>query len=85
MQQVMRGVIHGRTIKLDRDPEIADGSPVEIVVRTKSKLAPPPAWSADSPVTAAGLLAHGWTDEDDRILEEIYRDRKQDGRREPHE
>ena len=32
--------------------------------------------------TAAGMLADSWTEEDDRILEEIYRDRKRETRRE---
>lgn len=37
---------------------------------------PPPQWRPNSGITAAGLLAQEWTEEDDRILEEIERDRK---------
>ncbi len=43
---------------------------------------PPPGWQPGSKRTAAGMLADSWTEEDDRILEEIYRDRKLETRRE---
>jgi hypothetical protein len=43
---------------------------------------PPPGWQPGSRRTAAGMLADSWTEEDDRILEEIYRDRKRETRRE---
>jgi hypothetical protein len=43
---------------------------------------PPPGWQPGSKRTAAGMLADSWTEEDDRILEEIYRDRKRETRRE---
>lgn len=43
---------------------------------------PPPGWQPGSGRTAAGMLADSWTEEDDRIQEEIYRDRKRDTRRE---
>ncbi len=43
---------------------------------------PPPGWQPGSTRTAAGMLADSWTEEDDRILEEIYRDRKRETRRE---
>jgi hypothetical protein len=43
---------------------------------------PPPGWQPGSIRTAAGMLADSWTEEDDRILEEIYRDRKRETRRE---
>jgi hypothetical protein len=43
---------------------------------------PPPGWQPGSRRTAAGSLADSWTEEDDRILEEIYRDRKRETRRE---
>ena len=37
---------------------------------------PPPGWMPGGISSAAGLLAEEWTDEDDRILEAIQRDRK---------
>ena len=43
---------------------------------------PPPGWRPGQPSMTAGLLADSWTEEDDRILEEIYRDRKRETRRE---
>ena len=42
---------------------------------------PPPGWKPGQPSKTAGLLADSWTEEDDRILEEIYRDRKRETRR----
>ena len=42
---------------------------------------PPPGWRPGQPSKTAGLLADSWTEEDDRILEEIYRDRKRETRR----
>jgi hypothetical protein len=43
---------------------------------------PPPGWKPGHPSKTAGLLADSWTEEDDRILGEIYRDRKRESRRE---
>ncbi len=43
---------------------------------------PPPGWKPGQPSKTAGLLADSWTEEDDRILEQIYRDRKRETRRE---
>ena len=37
---------------------------------------PPPGWRPGGSATAAGLLAEEWTEEDDRILEQIQADRK---------
>lgn len=74
MNRIMRGVIHGRTIQLDHDIGLEDGQTVEVVVRTKSL----PGTSQ----TAAGMMAPFWSDEDDRIMQEIYRDRLVDDRRE---
>jgi hypothetical protein len=43
---------------------------------------PPPGWRPGQPSRTAGLLADSWTEEDDRILEQIYRERKRETRRE---
>ena len=43
---------------------------------------PPPGWQPGSKRAAAGMLADSWTEEDDRILKEIYRDRRRETRRE---
>jgi hypothetical protein len=83
MQKIMQGIVHGRTIELQGDPEVEDGSQVEIVLRMKRLPGPPPAWKSRSEQTAAGMMADHWTEEDDRILDEIYQDRKRDTRQEP--
>jgi hypothetical protein len=49
---------------------------VDVVLRTKQLPGPPLGWKPGSTETAAGMLADTWTPEDDRILEEIYEDRK---------
>ncbi|HQU44776.1 MAG TPA: hypothetical protein PK867_18320 [Pirellulales bacterium] len=37
---------------------------------------PPPGWKPGAPSQVAGMLADEWTEEDDRILEQIQADRK---------
>jgi hypothetical protein len=37
---------------------------------------PPPGWKPGAPSKVAGVLADEWTEEDDRILEQIQADRK---------
>jgi hypothetical protein len=45
--------------------------------RSPKKLpGPPPGWQPGSKRTAAGMLADSWTEEDDRILEQIQADRR---------
>ena len=82
MTKTIRGKVHGRTIELDDDSGIADGQEVEVELRImspKKKLpGPPPGWEPGAESTTAGLLADSWTDEDDRILEEIHQDRKRE-------
>ena len=80
MTQALHGVIHGRTIELDRDPGIEHGRVVEVVLRMQRLPGPPPAWKPGSTETAAGSLAESWTDEDDRIFQEIYEARKRSSR-----
>ena len=83
MNKVMLGTVHGRTIELDADPGIADGRKVEVLLRVKQPPGPPPGWKPGGQKTAAGMMADHWSEEDDRILEQIYADRKQDSRRGP--
>jgi hypothetical protein len=75
MVKILRGVIHGRMIELEETIDIEDGRMVEIIIRSKKLPGPPPGWRSGITETAAGLLAEHWTEEDDRILEEIERDR----------
>jgi hypothetical protein len=76
MDIVMQGVVHGKTIELETSPGIEDGRRVELVVRVKQLPGPPPAWKSGSTETAAGMMADYWAEEDDRILETIYQDRR---------
>ena len=82
MNRVLRGVVHGRTVALDTETGLKDGRTVEIVLRAKELPGPPPGWEPDGKETAAGMMASDWTDEDDRLLDQIYQDRKKNTRRE---
>ena len=78
MVKTMNGRMRGRTIELAEDPGLQDGQPVRVQVTP----VPPPAepWG-EGLRRCAGALAAEWTDEDDRILEEIHQDRKRESRR----
>jgi hypothetical protein len=67
-----------KTIELDEDPGIAEGQPVEITIKKLPGIQP---WG-EGLRRCAGALAAEWTEEDDKILEQIYQDRKRDTRRE---
>ena len=86
MTQTVHGIVRGRTIELDQQLDAAEGQEVEVQVkvigRKKGLPGPPPGWQPGSTHTVAGRLADSWTDEDDRILQEIYEDRKRETRRE---
>lgn len=86
MTKTLHGVVRGKIIELDEDLGVVDGQEVEIqltMLRPKKRLpGPPPGWEPGRPSRTAGVLADSSTEEDDRILEEIYRDRKLESRRE---
>ena len=86
MTQTVHGFVRGKTIELDDHLDVAEGQEVEVQVkvigRKKTLPGPPPGWQPGSTHTVAGRLADSWTDEDDRILQEIYEDRKRETRRE---
>ena len=82
MHILLRGVVRGRTVELDRDPGLEENRVVDVILRTKQLPGPPLAWKPGSTETAAGMLADTWTPEDDRILEEIYEERKRSTYRE---
>jgi hypothetical protein len=82
MTKKLRGVIHGKTIELESDAGLEDGRTVEVILRAQELPGPPPCWRPGSTETAAGMMASCWTTEDDRILDEIYRERKKDVPRE---
>lgn len=72
------GIVHGKTIELAEDLGVTDGQEVEVQVRI---IRPAKKWG-DGILRCAGAMAPYWTEEDDRILEEIYRDRKRSSHRE---
>jgi hypothetical protein len=74
----VHGVIHGKTIELTEDPGVADGQQVEIIIRT----VPTPRPWGEGLRRCAGAFAADWTEEDDRILEEIHQERRRDTRKE---
>jgi hypothetical protein len=79
------GMSDGQAVELIVTASPAPGPCDEEIGSRKSpkKLpGPPPGWQPGSKRTAAGMLADSWTEEDDRILEEIYRDRRRETRRE---
>ena len=65
-------------IELDSNPGIEDGRKVDLVLHVGKLPAPPPMWTPGGTETAGGMMAEYWTEEDDRLLEEIYQDRKRD-------
>jgi hypothetical protein len=71
MTRTMHGKVHGRTIELDEDPGVAEGQQVEITIKTVAARKP---WG-EGLRRCAGALADEWTEEDDRILEVIRRER----------
>lgn len=81
MAETIRGVIHGKTIELATDPCINDGQAVEVEVRIVRKAA---TWG-EGILRSAGAMAEYWTEEDDRILEQLRKDRHHESRPEPSE
>ena len=78
------GLVDGQAVELIVTPARSSGPHAEELGSSRSpkKLpGPPPGWQPGSRRTAAGMLADSWTEEDDRILEEICRDRKRETRR----
>jgi hypothetical protein len=73
------GRVHGKRIELDENLGLIEGQEVEIQIKVIKKIEP---WG-DGLRRCAGALADDWTDEDDRILEEIRQARKSDERAEP--
>ena len=78
MTRTLRGVIRGRTVELMEDLGVADGQQVEITIKTVASPAP---WG-EGLRRFAGAFAPDWTEEDDRIMEQIHQERKRDTRKE---
>ena len=78
MTRTLHGKVHGKTIELDEDLGVIDGQVVEVQV----KIVPSAKKWGEGLRRCAGALADEWTEEDDRVLNEIYQDRKRETRRE---
>lgn len=78
MTKILHGKVHGRTIELAEDLGLADGQEVEVSVRTVAPVGP--RQPGDGFLRTEGALANDphW----DAIMEEVYRERKNDTRRE---
>jgi len=77
MNKTTNGTIHGRTIELAEDLGLKEGQEVRVRVTSLPPAAGP---ATEGFRRSAGVLAKKWTEEDDRILEEIHQDRKHDSR-----
>lgn len=80
--KTLHGVVNGKTIQLTEDPGVPLGQEVELVITAVTDKQRP--WG-EGLRRCAGAMAEHWTEEDDRILEEIYQERKRDIRPEPDE
>lgn len=89
MTKLIHGIVHGQTIEVSEELGLSDGEAVELIVMSadvpesnrspvppKKLPGPPPGWKPDAASTTAGLLAEEWSEEDDRVLEQIQADRK---------
>jgi hypothetical protein len=77
MIKTTHGKVRGRTIVLAEDLGLEDGQEVRVQVIP----VPPAAAWGEGLRRCVGALADEWAEEDDRILDEIYQDRKRDSRR----
>ncbi len=75
--KTLHGVVTGRTIQLTEDPGVPLGQEVELVITSVSTPSRP--WG-EGLRKCAGAMAEHWTEVDDRILEEIYQQRKNSAR-----
>lgn len=79
MEFTASGVVDGQTIQFAQSLGLKDGQRVEVTITSTPPVEP---WG-EGLRRCAGALADSWTDEDDRILEQIYLDRKRSSRKLP--
>ena len=85
MTRTIHGKVHGRTIELDEDLGVPEGQDVEIQVKIIGPRRRLPGLHRGGRLARKNDCRHAgntWTEEDDPILDEIYRDRKRVSRRE---
>jgi hypothetical protein len=91
MTKILRGVVRGKTIELTEELGMWEGQTVDLLVTPLTELpasadergahpktlpGPPPGWKPGAPSIVAGVLADEWSEEDDRLLQQIQADRK---------
>ena len=67
------GIANGNTIQIKDDLGLADGEQVDVTVAQVERPVAEPVWG-EGLRRCAGALADSWTEEDDRILEQIHRE-----------
>ena len=73
----VHGIVHGKTIEIEEELGLPDGDKVSIVIEiSQSSL---DKWG-EGLQRCAGALVDEWTEEDDKILHNIYRSRHSDSR-----
>lgn len=77
MIQKVEGVVHGKSINVAGDLNLRDGERVELTIEKVTGRTEP--WG-EGLRRCAGALADFWTEEDERILERIHRERHHDPR-----
>jgi hypothetical protein len=79
MNIAMQGAIHGRTVELEGPPGLDDGRVVHVILSTDLPIRPEGGIAPGPYRSAAGMMAD-YAEDDDAVLEDIYRDRKRDAR-----
>ena len=73
----VHGIVHGKTIEIEEELGLSDSDKVSIVI--EGPQSSQDKWG-EGLRRCAGALADDWTEEDDKILENIYRSRHSDSR-----
>jgi hypothetical protein len=78
MNILSHGVIHGNIIELQNNPGFQEGQKVDVILKAVF----PQQDSGKEPRHPPGSRTLNWTEQDDRILAELYRQRRADTGRE---
>ena len=70
--KIYEGIVHGQSIELTEPVDLQDGSRVEVEVRPATRAE---AKWGDGLLRCMGILRDSWSDKDDRILQELARER----------
>jgi len=73
----VHGIVHEKTFEIEEDLGLSAGDKVSIVIEGHQSSQDK---RGEGLRRCAGALADNWTEEDDKILDEIYRSRHADSR-----